>query len=112
MAFAPVVAVLVVGRFIVGIGVGLVSMAVPIYLSESSPERFRGAIVSVNVLFITGGQFISYAVDLAFYDVPDFQWRCVLYVVVCVSFAQHEQVDAGRERFPCHCAVCWNVVLG
>lgn len=78
MAFAPEVTVLTIGRFVVGVGVGLVSMAVPVYLSESAPERFRGAIATLNVLFITTGQFISYVVDLALFNVPNYQWRWML----------------------------------
>ncbi len=59
------------------LAVGLVSMATPIYLSESSPEQYRGAIVAINVLFITTGQFISYVVDLALFN-TQYEWRWML----------------------------------
>lgn len=66
MAFAPTPAVLILGRVIVGIGVGMASMASPLYISETSPTRVRGALVGLNSFLITGGQFLSYLINLAF----------------------------------------------
>lgn len=37
MAFAPEIYVLMIGRITVGLGVGIASMVVPVYLSEVSP---------------------------------------------------------------------------
>jgi MFS family permease len=37
MAIAPDVGILIVGRFIVGVGVGIAAMVVPMYLAEVSP---------------------------------------------------------------------------
>ena len=55
MALAPSIAILMVGRFIVGLGVGAASMVVPVYLSEVSPTEVRGTVVAVNVAVITAG---------------------------------------------------------
>ena len=55
MAFAGNVAVLMVGRFVVGLGVGIASMVVPVYLSEVSPTEVRGTVVAVNNAVITAG---------------------------------------------------------
>ena len=55
MALAPDIEVLIVGRFIVGVGVGIAAMIVPVYLAEAAPPHIRGRIVTTNVLFITGG---------------------------------------------------------
>mmetsp|Transcript_24675 Transcript_24675/g.21906 ORF Transcript_24675/g.21906 Transcript_24675/m.21906 type:complete len:124 (+) Transcript_24675:109-480(+) len=38
MALAPSVAILIVGRFIVGLGVGVAAMVVPVYISEVAPK--------------------------------------------------------------------------
>ncbi|VAH30611.1 unnamed protein product [Triticum turgidum subsp. durum] len=57
---------LVVGRVFVGLGVGMASMTAPLYISEASPARIRGALVSTNGFLITGGQFLSYLINLAF----------------------------------------------
>ncbi|XP_060964290.1 inositol transporter 4-like [Cannabis sativa] len=77
MAVAPAPWVLIVGRILVGLGVGMASMAAPLYISESSPTRIRGALVSSNALLITGGQFLSYLINLAFTKVPG-TWRWML----------------------------------
>ncbi|KAK6266158.1 hypothetical protein QUC31_016995 [Theobroma cacao] len=66
MAIAPDPYVLILGRFLVGLGVGIASVTAPVYIAEASPSEVRGGLVSTNVLMITGGQFISYLVNLAF----------------------------------------------
>lgn len=66
MALAPLPWVIIIGRVLVGLGVGMASMTSPLYISEASPARIRGALVSTNGLLITGGQFLSYLINLAF----------------------------------------------
>lgn len=58
-AIAQTVAVLVIGRFLVGLAIGIASMLTPLYLAEISPARERGAIVSLNQLCITAGILVS-----------------------------------------------------
>lgn len=69
MALAPVPWVIILGRIFVGLGVGMASMTSPLYISETSPTRIRGALVSTNGLLITGGQFLSYLINLGFTQV-------------------------------------------
>ena len=45
---------LLLGRAIIGAGLGIASMSVPIYLSECAPTAYRGMIVTINNLSITG----------------------------------------------------------
>uniref|UniRef100_A0A1X7TWA7 Major facilitator superfamily (MFS) profile domain-containing protein n=2 Tax=Amphimedon queenslandica TaxID=400682 RepID=A0A1X7TWA7_AMPQE len=44
-----------VGRMVAGIGVGILSMIVPVYNAELAPKTLRGRLVSLNQLFITAG---------------------------------------------------------
>ncbi|KAI4371639.1 hypothetical protein MLD38_009966 [Melastoma candidum] len=44
----------------------MASMTSPLYISEASPARIRGDLVITNGLLITGGQFLSYLINLAF----------------------------------------------
>ncbi|CAN1249203.1 Probable inositol transporter 2 [Linum perenne] len=77
MAASPGPATLIVGRVFVGLGVGMASMTSPLYISEASPAKIRGALVSTNNFLITGGQFLSYLINLAFTKVPG-TWRWML----------------------------------
>ncbi|KAL1805791.1 hypothetical protein ACET3Z_028859 [Daucus carota] len=77
MAAAPNPAVLIAGRIFVGLGVGVASMTAPLYISEASPFRVRGALVSTNNFLITGGQFLAYLINLAFTKAPG-TWRWML----------------------------------
>ncbi|KAF2223640.1 general substrate transporter, partial [Elsinoe ampelina] len=61
-AVAQGVAGMVVGRSIVGLAVGGASATVPVYVSEIAPAESRGRLVTVQSLFITGGQVVAYLV--------------------------------------------------
>ncbi|XP_020591051.1 probable inositol transporter 2 [Phalaenopsis equestris] len=77
MAAANGPMLLIVGRVFVGLGVGMASMTSPLYISEVSPAKIRGALVSTNGFLITGGQFLSYLINLAFTKAPG-TWRWML----------------------------------
>lgn len=62
-----------IGRFISGLAIGIVSMAAPLYIAEMSPPENRGALVSLNQLCITIGILIAYIVTYAFSVKAD--WR-------------------------------------
>ncbi|GAB0147087.1 hypothetical protein EsHS_00007467 [Epichloe bromicola] len=51
------------GRFITGIGVGSLSVIVPIYNSECAPPEVRGAFVALQQLSICFGIMISFWTD-------------------------------------------------
>lgn len=73
-AASQVLRELVLGRVLVGLGVGMASMVVPTYLAEVAPTKVRGRIVGINSLLVTGGQVIAYLIDAAFYHLPH-GWR-------------------------------------
>lgn len=52
-------------------------MTVPVYIAEASPPHLRGQLVTVNTLFITGGQFTASLVDGAFSYLQHDGWRSV-----------------------------------
>ncbi|CAN0923101.1 Inositol transporter 1 [Linum grandiflorum] len=87
MALAPNPYVLIVGRLLVGLGVGVASVTAPVYIAEAAPSEVRGGLVSTNVLMITGGQFLSYLVNLAFTEVPG-TWRWMLGVAAVPAIIQ------------------------
>jgi sugar porter (SP) family MFS transporter len=75
-ALAPGTTVLVIGRLVVGFGVGVASVAAPLYAAEQAPTRLRGRFVSMYQLAITIGIFIAYLVDQAL--INNDMWRVML----------------------------------
>ncbi|KAK3830301.1 MAG: general substrate transporter [Linnemannia gamsii] len=57
------VGMLIVGRIINGVAVGLASMMVPIYQAEIAPKNIRGRIVSLQQWAITWGILIQYFIQ-------------------------------------------------
>jgi len=65
---------LVTGRIIVGLGIGLSSSTVPVYISEVAPADARGWQVSLFQLAITVGILLAYIVDYAFAQMQSWRW--------------------------------------
>lgn len=87
LSLAPNKEVLLLGRIIVGLGIGIASMTVPVYIAEVSPPLHRGQLVTINTLFITGGQFIASVVDGAF-SYTRHGWRYMLGLSVVPALLQ------------------------
>jgi len=68
--------VLTVSRFVVGFGVGIASVAGPLYAAEMAPKQVRGRFVSSYQLAITIGILLADIVDAALSD--DSRWRLML----------------------------------
>ena len=60
---APNVRFLIISRLFLGIGIGIASFSVPLYIAEISPARNRGALVTMNQLMITIGILVSFVTD-------------------------------------------------
>lgn len=80
-AAAPSLIVLVIGRLIVGLGIGFATSTVPIYISEVSPPQARGWQVSLFQLAITIGILAAYLVDYVFSGSMGWRWMLGLAVV-------------------------------
>lgn len=77
MAFAQQLVGLLCGRFVVGLGVGMASFSMPIYVSEASPAESRGFLVTCINVAITFGQFFSSIVAGTLSDTSG-GWRYML----------------------------------
>lgn len=89
-ASAAGLGLLVAGRLIAGFGVGFVSAIIILYMSEISPKRVRGAIVSGYQFCITVG----------------------LLLASCVSYATEDRNDSGSYRIPIAIQMLWAIILG
>lgn len=54
---------MIAGRFVVGVGVGLASCIVPLYIGELAPNLIRGKLVTINVVAVTLGQVLAYGMS-------------------------------------------------
>jgi SP family myo-inositol transporter-like MFS transporter 13 len=70
---------MLVGRFVRGLGVGLNSHTVPLYLAECAPATQRGWFCFFNDMMIVVGQMVAAAVSAVFFyaEVRD-GWRWIL----------------------------------
>lgn len=65
------------GRVILGLGVGLEGGTVPVYVAETVERRIRGNLVSLYQFNIALGEVLGYAVAAIFLKVPG-NWRYIL----------------------------------
>jgi SP family sugar:H+ symporter-like MFS transporter len=103
------------GRVVAGIGVGIISCAVPIYQSECAPKWIRGGVVSTYQLFITIGLLIAAVVNngtkdimsSACYRIPigiQLIWSVILFIgMIFLPESPRYLVLKGRieEAFKC-----------
>ncbi|KAG7550824.1 MFS transporter superfamily [Arabidopsis thaliana x Arabidopsis arenosa] len=83
-ATAQSVQTMIVGRLLAGIGIGISSAIVPLYISEISPTEIRGALGSVNQLFICIGILAALIAGLPLAANPQW-WRTMFGVAVIPS---------------------------
>ncbi|OCF31834.1 sugar transporter [Kwoniella heveanensis BCC8398] len=82
-------ALLTVGRLIAGAGIGIISNAAPLYLSEIPPVEIRGACVSSWQLMLAIGQVIG----------------------ACVGLGSHNLSSTASWRIPVGINLVWVVLL-
>jgi sugar porter (SP) family MFS transporter len=74
----------VISRIVVGIAIGISSYIGPLYISEISPVKYRGALVSLNQVLISVGIFISYIVGYIFSEGEQWRWMFGLGIIPAV----------------------------
>ncbi|VVC75716.1 putative metabolite transport protein CsbC [Aquicella siphonis] len=78
--FAHSFAMILGARLFLGAGVGIVSVAVPLYVTEMVPANDRGKYMTFFQLLLTFGIVLAYVVDLLF--TPSGNWRAMFAVVL------------------------------
>lgn len=105
--FALTIWTLIFARTFVGIAIGIASYIAPLYISEISPPKHRGALVALNQLAIGVGIFISYIVDY-FFALFD-QWRgmfavgvipalCLLVGMIFLPYSPRWMASKGKKE--------------
>ncbi|KAL7090292.1 hypothetical protein ACP275_12G031800 [Erythranthe tilingii] len=83
-ATAQSIETMIIGRLLSGIGIGISSAIVPLYISEISPTEIRGTLGSANQLFICIGILAALVAGLPLADNP-LWWRTMFAVAVIPS---------------------------
>ncbi|KAK9683190.1 hypothetical protein RND81_10G122100 [Saponaria officinalis] len=83
-ATAQTVQIMMIGRLLCGIGIGISSALVPLYISEISPTEIRGALGSVNQLFICIGILAALVAGLPLAGNP-LWWRTMFGIATIPS---------------------------
>ncbi|EFJ17412.1 hypothetical protein SELMODRAFT_271496 [Selaginella moellendorffii] len=71
-------AMLIIGRIMLGVGVGFGNQAVPVYLSEMAPPKFRGGLNMLFQLATTLGILIANCVNYGTQNIKPGGWRLSL----------------------------------
>ncbi|CAL9205852.1 unnamed protein product [Musa hybrid cultivar] len=77
-AAAVNIAMLIIGRILLGIGVGFANQAVPLFLSEIAPVHVRGALNILFQLDVTIGIFVANIVNYLVSNIHPWGWRLAL----------------------------------
>ncbi|CAM8930402.1 unnamed protein product [Rhodiola kirilowii] len=86
MGLAKNYPLLMVGRFIAGMGVGYGLMIAPCYTTELSPSSSRGLLTSLSEVFINVGILLGYVANYAFSKLPlHLGWRFMLGIGIVPS---------------------------
>lgn len=72
---------LIVGRFIVGMAIGISSYATPLYISEMAPKDIRGRLVLINAITITGGEALAFLIDYILAPWQAWRWMFAVGIV-------------------------------
>lgn len=71
---------LFIARLLLGVGIGIVSVAVPLYVAEIVPSQDRGKFVTFFQLLLTFGILLAFFIDLLF--TPSENWRGMFAVLL------------------------------
>ncbi len=96
-AFAPNPAMFILARFIGGLGIGVSTVAAPLYISEISPAKQRGFLTALFQFNIVFGIIIAQVTNLGFVHIGENAWRymlgvaaipSVIYFVLCFALPE------------------------
>ncbi|KAL6650826.1 hypothetical protein ACP70R_009751 [Stipagrostis hirtigluma subsp. patula] len=76
------IAMLIIGRMLLGFDVGFTTQAAPLYLAETSPARWRGAFTMTYHLLLVVGILSATIANYFTNRIPDWGWRVSLGIAV------------------------------
>jgi sugar porter (SP) family MFS transporter len=107
-AFANNVVLFVAARFIGGLGIGMSTVAAPLYISEIAPPNYRGRLAGMFQFNIVFGILVAFASDAILARIGgENAWRLMLgiasipsliYVVMCFGLPESPRWLIGRRN--------------
>ena len=97
----------IAARFIGGIGIGISTVAAPLYISEIAPPAYRGRLAGLFQFNIVFGIIIAFLSNFLLKDIGENAWRwmlgvaafpSVLYSVMCLLIPESPRWLLGRKR--------------
>jgi sugar porter (SP) family MFS transporter len=97
----------IAARFIGGIGIGISTVAAPLYISEIAPPTYRGRLAGLFQFNIVFGIIIAFLSNFLLKDIGENAWRwmlgvaafpSVLYSVLCLIIPESPRWLLGRKR--------------
>ncbi|KAF2762350.1 permease of the major facilitator superfamily [Pseudovirgaria hyperparasitica] len=65
---------IIIGRIVLGIGVGICAGGVPLYIGEIAPAKLRGRIVGIEQMILCLGELIAFWLNYGFAMLPSAHW--------------------------------------
>jgi len=105
-AFATGVATFIAARFIGGVGIGISTVAAPLYISEISPPAYRGRLAGMFQFNIVFGILVAFASNFLLHGLGENAWRWMLgvaafpslaYTVMCFGLPESPRWLLGRK---------------
>jgi sugar porter (SP) family MFS transporter len=104
-AFAPGVYIFIAARFIGGLGIGISTVAAPLYISEIAPPKYRGRLAGMFQFNIVFGILIAFLSNALLAGIGENAWRwmlgvaavpSLLYTVLCFGIPESPRWLLGR----------------
>lgn len=104
--FANGITMFIVSRFLGGIGIGISTVAAPLYISEISPPAYRGRLAGMFQFNIVFGILVAFASNFLLKGVGENAWRwmlgvaafpSLLYTVLCFGIPESPRWLIGRK---------------
>jgi SP family arabinose:H+ symporter-like MFS transporter len=105
-AFSNGVAMFIAARVIGGIGIGISTVAAPLYISEIAPPAYRGRLAGMFQFNIVFGILVAFASNALLAGVGENAWRwmlgvaafpSILYTVMCFAIPESPRWLIGRK---------------
>ncbi len=105
-AFATGVTSFIAARFIGGLGIGISTVAAPLYISEISPPAYRGRLAGMFQFNIVFGILVAFASNYFLKGVGENAWRwmlgvaafpSIIYTVMCLGLPESPRWLLGRK---------------